>query len=124
MTETDTVSVPKEKWVRLMADHSSTGIWLSDGTMAEPDEFPVSSHLHARIETWCGWYERDQNYLFPHERTTDFDYKAFSAEGLAIAHAIKAELSDWTVFYFDEATYHETAENTVKPRIVFEYEIR
>ncbi len=39
-----------EKWVRMMADHSSTGVWLSVGTMAEPDELPVSSQLHARNE--------------------------------------------------------------------------
>lgn len=70
-----------------MEDHSSTGILLSDGTMAEPDELPVSSHLHARIETRCGWYERNQNYRFPHERTTVFDYESFSREDLAIARA-------------------------------------
>lgn len=31
------------------------------------------------------------------------DWTNFSAEGLAIARAVKTELPGWTVFYFDEA---------------------
>jgi hypothetical protein len=122
---TETVDTPRlEKWIRLMADHSSTGIGLSDGAMAEPDELPVSSHLHARIETWSGWYENSQSYMFPNERTIVFDYKSFSLEGLGIARAIKAELPDWTVVYFDEAAREETRDSPNRVRNTFEYEIK
>jgi hypothetical protein len=110
MTETGTDLESKQKWIRLMADHSSTGIWLSDGLMAEPDELPVSLALHARIETRCGWYEQNQSYLFSHEKTREVNYGPFSQEGLNIAQAIKAELPEWTVIYFDEAAYQETAD--------------
>jgi hypothetical protein len=122
---TEAVETPRlEKWIRLMADHSSTGIWLRDGTMAEPDELPMSSHLRARIETWSGWYESNQSYLFPHERTIAFDYKSYSLEGLAIARAIKAELPDWTVVYFEEAACEETRDSPSRVRETFEYEIK
>lgn len=121
---TEPVGTPSlAKWIRLMADHSSTGMWLSDGTMADPEEVPVSSHLHARIETWCGWYETSQSNLFPHERTTVFDCKSFSMEGLAIARAIKTELPDWKVVYFDEAACEERRDCANRTRDVFEYEI-
>jgi hypothetical protein len=103
-------------WIRPMADHSSTGVWLSDGMMTGPDERPVPSALHARIEPWCGWYEQNQSYLFPHERTGEFDYELFSQEGLNIAQAIKAELPEWTVIYFAEAAFQDRVESGSLPR--------
>ena len=34
---------------------------------------------------------------------TEIDLDAFAAEGRAIARAVKAELPDWSIVYFDEA---------------------
>jgi hypothetical protein len=58
------------------------------------------------------------------ERTREFDYEPFSQEGLAIAHAIKMELPDWTVVYFDEAAYHKRAGHVNRLREPYEYEVR
>ena len=33
----------------------------------------------------------------------EIDLEAFAAEGRAIARAVKAELPDWSIVYFDEA---------------------
>jgi hypothetical protein len=115
--------VPRERWIRLSADNSSTGIWLSDGAMADPEELPVSAHLHARIATWCGWYEQSRDYLPPEERPASFDWKAFSFEGLSIARAIKTQLPDWTIVYFDHGAYLKAVEKGNQVRDAYEYEV-
>jgi hypothetical protein len=107
-----------------MADNSSTGLWLSEGVMAEPEELPVSSHLHARIETWCGWYEQSQDYPTADQRTIAIDWTAFSLKGLSIAREIKVELPGWTVVYFDESAYLQASVGGNHSREFYEYEVR
>jgi hypothetical protein len=115
------------RWVKVMADYSSTGLWDSNGANAEEDFVPMSAALKARLHAWCLWYEKNEDYLDTPESI--FDYVSFSAEGLAVAKAIKAELPDWTVVYFDEAKMPGIAEGTegVKgraiPREEYEYEV-
>ncbi|MBN3762008.1 hypothetical protein [Burkholderia sp. Ac-20365] len=116
-------SVSQERWIRLSADNSSTGIWLRDGAMAEPEELPVSSQLHSRIDTRCWWYEQSKDYLPPEERPAFFDWDAFSQEGLSIACAIKMELPDWTVVYFDMGAYLRSVKNEDSSRETYEYEV-
>lgn len=96
----------KPNWVKVMADYSSCGLWDSRGVHSDDSELPVSDELKARLRQWCDWYERNDDYL--PEPTTQFDYTAFAAEGLLIAKAIKAELPDWTVMYFDESKLHNS----------------
>lgn len=110
-------------WIRLMADYSSTGLWHKNGPSVETSYLPVSAPLLERLEAWCGWYERNDDYLPEAERKSAFDYQGFAAEGLAIARGIKAELPDWTVIYFDEMAYHLNLGQGV-PRETYEYEIQ
>ena len=46
------------------------------------------------------------------------DHDAFAAEGRAIAQAVKAQLPDWIVVYFDESQM-----GGGRPRFAYEYEI-
>ncbi|WP_063812538.1 hypothetical protein [Burkholderia cenocepacia] len=115
------------RWVRVMADYSSNGIWAQSGGSAELEYLPVSVALHQRLAAWCVWYEKNDDYLPEEERKANFDYAAFSAEGLAIAKAVKAELPDWTVVYFDEAKFRALMGPPIPPvarsRSDFEYEV-
>ena len=52
-----------------------------------------------------------------------FDRYAFAAQGLSIARAIKAELPNWTVVYFDEAAFANRLHELTRPRETFEYEV-
>jgi len=92
------------KWVRVMADYASDGLWDMDGLCASAEELPISELLQARLAAWCAWHDRDcEDYLPVDKRTSEFPVAEFTSEGLAIARAIKAELPDWTVVYLDES---------------------
>jgi hypothetical protein len=110
------------RWVKVMADYSSCGLWDSNGVHSDDADLPVSESLKARLRKWCDWYELNDDYL--PEPTTQFDYEAFSAEGLLIAKAIKAQLPDWTVVYFDENRLHQALHGKlVQPRGTYDYEV-
>ena len=51
----------------------------------------------------------------------EIDLEAFAAEGRAIAHAVKAELPDWSIVYFDEAA--AASEKYQGPPSTYEVEI-
>lgn len=90
--------------------------------MMARDDLPISLALSIRHEVWCEWYDLQcEDYLPLEERTKHFDSKAFAAEGLLIAKAIKAELPDWTVVYFDESRVDRDAYE--QDRSEFEYEV-
>lgn len=127
---TDEPTFADERWVRIMADTAAEGVWDCRGTSGCADELPIPADLVERLLRWQVWYDRseaDEGGFDP-----AFDLDAFSAEGLAIAHAIKAALPDWTVLYFDEARCQQARaarwdERGVyrgePPRLTFEYEI-
>jgi hypothetical protein len=99
------VHLTPDRWVRVMADYGTDGLWERDGVMMDRQDLPVSAELAKRHLTWCDVYERSEFYLDPSERKREFDLPVFAAEGMEIARAIKAELPDWTVVYFDEAKH-------------------
>jgi hypothetical protein len=103
-----------------MADYSSDGLWEFDGVMMSRVDLPVSDSLRNRHIKWCDWYEKNDDYLPENERST-FDMIAFCREGLEIAKAVKAELPDWQVIYFDESMFD--ASRSDQNRKEFEYEI-
>jgi hypothetical protein len=107
-----------DRWVRIMADYCADGVWARDGCGGCADELPVDPALIARIRAWQEWYDTKAADF---ESPSPFDVKAFAAEGLAIARAVKAALPDWTVMYFDEAALPANLEGVA--RHVFEYEI-
>ena len=105
------------KWVRILADSSADGVWEKGGGATSADALPVSAGLILRIREWQSWYDREEDDWGIFRG----DVIAFSAEGLAIARAVKAALPDWTVVYFDEAASKRTKKN--EPRSAFEYEV-
>lgn len=127
MQETQKEQDITPRWVKVMADYSSSGLWNSNGANADVDFVPMSAALRARLDAWCLWYEKNEDYLGTPD--SDFDYVSFCAEGLAVAKAIKAELPDWTVVYFDESKMPGIAPGTERaggravPREEYEYEV-
>ncbi|AOW47946.1 hypothetical protein A4S02_13990 (plasmid) [Acetobacter ascendens] len=109
----------KTKWVRVMGEYSCEGIWERNGCPADPDELPITDTLRQRLLAWA---DRYNDYDFPpNEESPPFDLEAFSEEGLTIARAIKAELPEWTVIYFDEFLCDYKAR--FQPRSEYEYEV-
>lgn len=105
------------KWVRILADSWTHGVWTRDGGPADPDDLPIPQGLIDRIRQWQAWYDRDENDWGVFKG----DVEAFSDEGREIAHAVKAALPNWTVVYFDEAALASARDGATKA--VFEYEV-
>lgn len=100
------------KWVRVMADYSSDGIWGKDGAGECLDDLPVSAELKKRLAAWQRQFD-DEALSEPE----------FSIEGLLIAQEIKKTLPDWTVVYFDNAASDRIEMWTGGDRSAFEYEV-
>jgi hypothetical protein len=105
------------KWVRILVDSCAQGVWEKGGGAPPVADLPVSAGLIQRIRDWQAWYDRDEDKWGVFRG----DVAALSAAGLEIARAVKAELPDWTVVYFDMAA----AEGAEKdgPRSAFEYAV-
>lgn len=91
-----------DRYIRVMPDYCSNGIWHRDGMHAEADELPVSKELLERLARWSDWYNINDDFLLAAERKNKLSWAEFDKEGLSIAYAIKRELPDWTVVWFDE----------------------
>ena len=100
------------KYVRLMADYCSSGVWDENGTNIDIDDLPAHFWLKQMISAWQAIYD-------VHSLNEDFDVKTFSEQGYALAVKLKQSLPDWTVEYFDEAAAWEG-----KPRSEFLLEIK
>jgi hypothetical protein len=89
--------------IRIVADYCASGFQLADEG-APANAPPLSEPLVQRLAGWNARYE-DRCHPLAYEDVTGsrFDFVAFSAEGLAIARAVKRELPGWTVTYWDEA---------------------
>jgi hypothetical protein len=81
--------------LHLMADYGAAGVWDHDGAPLDPGKLPISPKLRERLARWCARFQKSFE--------AEIDLDAFAAEGRAIARAVKAELPDWSVVYFDEA---------------------
>jgi len=90
-----TMSIRGPRYLHLMADHGSAGIWDHDGTSFDPAKSPLSQKLRQLAVALL----RTVREIFEAET----DLKAFAAVGRTIAHATKAELLLWLVFNLDEA---------------------
>lgn len=119
MSEGTTAPPWTDPWVRIMCDYCAEGIWDRTGAAGSVDELDLPEDLKDRIIQWQDWHDQHD----PHEDPpVDIDWVAFSAEGLAIARAVKAVLPAWTVMYFDayKAFYDPAGTDD---RAFFEYEI-
>jgi hypothetical protein len=84
-----------QRFVRLMADYTNTVLWDHDGAPLDPAKLPLSPRLRARLDRWR------KRFQASFEREINFE--VFAIEGRAIAWAMKSELPDWSIIYFDEA---------------------
>jgi hypothetical protein len=66
------------------------------------DVLPITKELRERLSDWCSRYELIARYENDLERKSPFPIAAFAREGARIARAIKRELPNYTVIYFDE----------------------
>jgi hypothetical protein len=99
--------------IRLMADYGTAGVWDHDGAPLDSAKLPLSPRLRARLARWSDRFQAS------FEREIDLD--AFAAEGRAIARAVKSELPDWSIVYFDEAA--AASEKYQGPPSAYEVEI-
>ena len=112
------MTLADDKWVRIMCDFGAEPIWDRQGAPAYLYELPVSEELRQRLANWQATFESEGDTPHP---PGSISVAAFSAEGIAIARAVKAALPDWTVVYFDE---EKAAPSPVdRPRSYFEYEV-
>ena len=87
------------KYVRLMADFCSSGVWDENGTNLDIDSLPIHFWLKSMIGEWQAQYDREVDP----SSMDDFDVKTFAKHGYALAVKLKQNLPDWTVMYFDES---------------------
>jgi hypothetical protein len=67
---------------------------IGDCAPLDPVKLPLSLRLRARLTRWCARFQESFE--------TEIDLDAFASEGRAIAQAVKKELPDWSIVYFDE----------------------
>ena len=111
----------EEKWVRVMFDYCSSGLWEKSGCMMDEDDLPVTSDIKARLKQWVSIYDKHSSESQVMNRniedSIDFSEETFSRldelvklceddfrEGISIAMAIKAQLPDWTVKVFNHSS--------------------
>lgn len=84
-------------WVLVKADYEGTGLVGSMGESVDYVELGLPFELWGRLDRWLGWF--DESYGTP-----EFNDVEFSHEGFVIATAVKAEVPEWEVQYYDVAT--------------------
>jgi hypothetical protein len=94
-----------ERWLHLSSFNDGDGLHDRENRAADIIAVPISEALRERLMRWSGMVLYRPNPIgLSHE-----EYEAINApldaEGLAIARALKAELPDWTIYYYD----HEAA---------------
>jgi len=114
-----------EKYLRVMADYSCTGLWNIDRVNIDVENLGLSESTVKAFNDWCMEYERNDDYL-PEEFRSDpqFDLMDFSLKGLELAMLIKSELGeDWKVVYFDEWKMLSLLDARCGRRDEYEYEV-
>ncbi len=116
----------RKKYVRIMSDLCTQGVWSYYGGCYEASDLPVSSRLQERLRDWNWWYDVFSGTF--NRDGTQGDLDEFSAIGLDLARKVKAELPDWTVVYSDKgagerARALERRFGVIVPRCTYEYVI-
>lgn len=111
------------KWLKVMADYSSCGLWEQEGCEATLDEIPLTYFTKTRLSHWCGMFELNDDYMPEKERRKpEFPLEFFAMWGEILARQIKKELPDWTIIYFNDFKSHGVS-HTEDYRSIYEYEI-
>jgi hypothetical protein len=84
------------KWVRIMPDWCSSGIWDRNSGNCDESELPVTPELISRIQEWQKRWDSQEVYLAP---TLESEEEAewIITENLLIAIEVAKQLPDWTV---------------------------
>ena len=87
------------RYVRIMADNSSTGIWDWDGSPVDADDIPLSGESQRRIENWLSLYEKARTWDNPSRRPFIINENAFNCMGKRIVSRLRRELPEWDIGY-------------------------
>ena len=101
-----------ERWIQLSPGLLNNGLRGKGGKAIDPSGLPISDELRERLAAWCArlWDTLEDEAFTDIARTAVGRERAWTLigsldkDGLAIARALKAELPDWTVYYYDAAT--------------------
>jgi hypothetical protein len=107
------------KYIKIMADYSSDGVWDEHGVMLDVDELGLPDDLFDRHYRWRQWFETALD-------NDDWGCEGFAEEGRKIAIEFKKFFGpDVTIVYFDEFRLENLIEQDQprEDRRVFEYEI-
>ncbi|WP_253735989.1 hypothetical protein [Granulibacter bethesdensis] len=109
----DAPVLPPDKYIVMGGDLTHC-LWSSKGEMILLANLPISSDLKTRLQEWEDWADDFEDFL-PPEECSPFDLEGFTAAGLEIARALKAELPDCTIIYCDEARWQAQKELGLTP---------
>ncbi len=124
-----------QRWVRVKGEVLGESVWNKRGECCCPEDLPVPAAIVGRLIAWGASWDAWESRRFgrahdgiPYPKDEEArDIDAISAEGFAIALAIKRALPDWTVVYFDDnrsAWWRKrAADEPEPPRESYEYEI-
>jgi hypothetical protein len=110
-------SLVEEKAVRIMCDYSAEGVWQVDGGACSVADLPVTAVLQQRILNWQAWFETCNAC---EDVDPNFDHEGFTIEGLSIATAVKAQLPDWKVLYYDEEAWNLKWQQNLRVQCTYE----
>jgi hypothetical protein len=88
-----------DKWVRIMPDFCSDGVWNSEDAAILAEDIPISASAQIALKLWS--YCHDVT-VGPIGRSDDQEaIKVIAEYGRRLAQAIKDEIPDWTIIYHD-----------------------
>jgi hypothetical protein len=103
----------KDKYLKIMADYSSSGLWDREGKMIDIEDVPELPFWWVpRFKEWTEKYEDNDDWM--EDSDGDFPYEKFSADGRVLAQKLANVLKDWEIWYFDEAASHKCYGTTVQ----------
>ena len=91
-----------KKYLKVMADYCSTGLWNEEGFNVEISNHHLSLKSRTLLEAWCNLYETNDDYLPEEEQSGSFDMGSFCKKGFLVASLIKRDLPDYKIVYFNE----------------------
>lgn len=96
------------KYIKVMADYCSTGLWNDEGECIRAEDFLLSLDTIRKLEAWCSAYEKSPGYWSNDEEWSDEEYvdavNKISDDGYLIALAIQEDLPTFQIDYMSERT--------------------
>ena len=100
-----------DRWIQLRLTCGTQGLGRKDGSAIDPAALPISDELRERLAAWCVrlFDALTDDTTTNMARTPAGRERAWTLidaldkDGFNVARALKAELPDWTVYYYDAA---------------------